>query len=264
MPGGAEGVREQLTEVGGGVIRSWSGGDGPVVVVLHHSFGNPGWLPFHRELSERCTVVAPDLPGFGGSAQPRLGAPPSGPGPLDGLVAAGAGVRTGDPGRMRLRGMGGGGAEHHEPGAAGRPGPGGAGGAPAQGRADPRPGSGVALRVRARRLRGPESLRSGLRRRSHRRPSAVVGHEPRDDHTGGLEAVHVQPPSAPTADARARAGTGGGGTVRPDHAAILCGAVRRTHAAGPPRIVPNCGHAVDMEQPSVLAGLVAGHLPGAP
>jgi pimeloyl-ACP methyl ester carboxylesterase len=29
-------------------------------------------------------------------------------------------------------------------------------------------------------------------------------------------------------------------------------------------IVPNCGHAVDMEQPSVLAGLVAGHLPGAP
>ena len=29
-------------------------------------------------------------------------------------------------------------------------------------------------------------------------------------------------------------------------------------------IVPHCGHAVDMEQPSVLAGLVAGHVPGAP
>ena len=28
-------------------------------------------------------------------------------------------------------------------------------------------------------------------------------------------------------------------------------------------IVPNCGHAVDMEQPSVLAGHVAAHLPGA-
>jgi pimeloyl-ACP methyl ester carboxylesterase len=29
-------------------------------------------------------------------------------------------------------------------------------------------------------------------------------------------------------------------------------------------IVANCGHAVDMEQPSALAGHVAGHLPGSP
>jgi len=29
-------------------------------------------------------------------------------------------------------------------------------------------------------------------------------------------------------------------------------------------VVPHCGHAVDMEQPSALARLVAGHLPGVP
>ena len=79
-PGGTEGVSEQHIEVAGGAIRSWSGGDGPPVVVLHHSFGNPGWLPFHRELSERATVVAPDLPGFGGVGTAGLGAPPPGPG----------------------------------------------------------------------------------------------------------------------------------------------------------------------------------------
>jgi pimeloyl-ACP methyl ester carboxylesterase len=63
-------VREQQTEVAGGTVHSWVGGSGPPIVVFHHSFGNPGWLPFHQELSERYSVLAPDLPGYGASTPP--------------------------------------------------------------------------------------------------------------------------------------------------------------------------------------------------
>jgi pimeloyl-ACP methyl ester carboxylesterase len=57
-------------EVAGLSQRSLEDGDGPQVVVLHHSFGNPGWLPFHAELARGCAVAALDLPGFGASARP--------------------------------------------------------------------------------------------------------------------------------------------------------------------------------------------------
>ena len=264
--GGAGDVSERHTEVAGGAIRSWSGGEGPPVVVLHHSFGNPGWLPFHRELSERCTVVAPDLPGFRRVGAAGLGPPPSGPRPADGLVATRPGPRAGDPGRLRVRGMGGRGAEHHEPGAAGRPGPGGAGGALAEGRADPRPDPGVALRVRAQRVRRPEGLRIRLRRRPHRRPPAGLGPEPRDDHPGGVEAVHVQPSAAAAPGARARADPAWWRrtpTIASPHGPAADNTPRSCRRARL-EIVPHCGHAVDMEQPSVLAGHVAGHVPGAP
>jgi pimeloyl-ACP methyl ester carboxylesterase len=66
----ASDVRETRTDVAGIEIRSLDRGRGPVVVVLHHSFGNPGWLPFHEQLSQGCAVEAPDLPGFGGSSRP--------------------------------------------------------------------------------------------------------------------------------------------------------------------------------------------------
>lgn len=56
--------------VAGTELRSLEAGDGPSVVVLHHSFGNPGWLPFHEALADRCGVAALDLPGFGASARP--------------------------------------------------------------------------------------------------------------------------------------------------------------------------------------------------
>jgi pimeloyl-ACP methyl ester carboxylesterase len=56
--------------VAGGTIRSLEKGDGPTVVVLHHSFGNPGWLTFHEKLAERVRVIVPDLPGFGASDRP--------------------------------------------------------------------------------------------------------------------------------------------------------------------------------------------------
>ena len=60
------GVRESRTEVAGVEIRSSGRGEGPPVVVLHHSFGNPGWLPFHEQLARTFALEAPDLPGFGG------------------------------------------------------------------------------------------------------------------------------------------------------------------------------------------------------
>jgi pimeloyl-ACP methyl ester carboxylesterase len=66
----ASGVRESVTEVAGVRISSAGRGEGPAVVVLHHSFGSPGWLPFHDHLARSCTVEAPDLPGFGGSSRP--------------------------------------------------------------------------------------------------------------------------------------------------------------------------------------------------
>jgi hypothetical protein len=40
-------------------------GDGPMLVVLHHSFGSPGWLPFYDDLPRDFTVIVPHLPGFG-------------------------------------------------------------------------------------------------------------------------------------------------------------------------------------------------------
>jgi pimeloyl-ACP methyl ester carboxylesterase len=44
-------------------------GSGPRLVVLHHSTG-PFWSPFHDELADDYSVTAPDLPGYGQSARP--------------------------------------------------------------------------------------------------------------------------------------------------------------------------------------------------
>ena len=52
-------------------LSAHAAGEGPPVVVLHHSFGNPGWLPFHARLAEGAAVMAADLPGFGASSVPR-------------------------------------------------------------------------------------------------------------------------------------------------------------------------------------------------
>jgi pimeloyl-ACP methyl ester carboxylesterase len=44
-------------------------GDGPPLLLLHHSTG-PLWTPFLSELAASFTVTAPDLPGFGRSERP--------------------------------------------------------------------------------------------------------------------------------------------------------------------------------------------------
>lgn len=63
--------REVHVEVAGLDVRSLEDGTGPEVVVLHHSFGNPGWLRLHSELAQGSAAAALDLPGFGGSARPE-------------------------------------------------------------------------------------------------------------------------------------------------------------------------------------------------
>jgi pimeloyl-ACP methyl ester carboxylesterase len=58
------------TDVAGLSIQSMRKGDGPMLALLHHSFGSPGWLPFYDDLARDFTVVVPHLPGFGGSERP--------------------------------------------------------------------------------------------------------------------------------------------------------------------------------------------------
>ena len=53
-----------------GKIKYLEQGAGPPVVILHHSWGSPGWLPFHDRLAEDHRVVVPDMPGWGGSERP--------------------------------------------------------------------------------------------------------------------------------------------------------------------------------------------------
>ena len=54
------------TSVAGLGMREFTGGSGDPLVMLHHSFGNPGWMPVHEALAEYYTVHALDLPGYGG------------------------------------------------------------------------------------------------------------------------------------------------------------------------------------------------------
>ena len=53
-----------------GQISYLTGGTGPTLVWLHHSWGNPGELDVHAHLAEEFTLVIPDMPGWGGSARP--------------------------------------------------------------------------------------------------------------------------------------------------------------------------------------------------
>jgi pimeloyl-ACP methyl ester carboxylesterase len=62
---------EHAVEVAGLALRYLKGGAGAPVVVLHHSTGNPGWIPFYERLAERATVYVPDMPGYGQSARPE-------------------------------------------------------------------------------------------------------------------------------------------------------------------------------------------------
>ncbi|MBH77923.1 MAG: hypothetical protein CL897_06820 [Dehalococcoidia bacterium] len=61
---------ESTTEVAGLTVRYLQGGSGPAAVVLHHSSGNIGWAPFYEALSQKFTVIVPDLPGYGQSERP--------------------------------------------------------------------------------------------------------------------------------------------------------------------------------------------------
>ena len=62
--------QERDIELASGKVHLLEGGSGSDIVMLHHSWGSPGWLPVHAALAERHRVVVPDLPGWGGSVRP--------------------------------------------------------------------------------------------------------------------------------------------------------------------------------------------------
>jgi pimeloyl-ACP methyl ester carboxylesterase len=62
---------ERTVQVAGKNVRLLQGGIGPSAVFLHHSTGNPGWLPIHELLAEKYSLTVPDLPGYGQSERPE-------------------------------------------------------------------------------------------------------------------------------------------------------------------------------------------------
>ena len=62
---------EQTIQLAGKDFRVLQGGTGEPVVVLHHSTGNPGWIPFHEQLAAGHAVTVPDMPGYGQSQRPE-------------------------------------------------------------------------------------------------------------------------------------------------------------------------------------------------
>src|SRR6266699_3144823 len=51
-------------------VRLHRAGHGPTVLFLHGAGGVPQWLPFFDALAERCELLVPEHPGFGGSDDP--------------------------------------------------------------------------------------------------------------------------------------------------------------------------------------------------
>ncbi len=61
----------QITvEVAGLKVNALQDGSGSNIVVLHHSTGSPGWIPFYDLLAANYTVTAIDMPGYGQSERP--------------------------------------------------------------------------------------------------------------------------------------------------------------------------------------------------
>jgi pimeloyl-ACP methyl ester carboxylesterase len=62
-------VQSQDITLSGHPIRFWKGGEGPALLLLHAAWGDAemSWSRAWEQLSRSCTVVAPDLPGFGRS-----------------------------------------------------------------------------------------------------------------------------------------------------------------------------------------------------
>src|SRR5262245_25299331 len=59
--------REETITVGGIDVRTWVGGHGDPLLVLHGAGGNRGWTRWVAQVAEHYTVWAPTNPGFGAS-----------------------------------------------------------------------------------------------------------------------------------------------------------------------------------------------------
>jgi pimeloyl-ACP methyl ester carboxylesterase len=60
---------DELIQVAGISIQLLKGGAGEPLLLLHGAGGNPGWLPYHRALSQQFTVYAPSHPGYDRSSR---------------------------------------------------------------------------------------------------------------------------------------------------------------------------------------------------
>jgi len=71
MKDDAGAMQSQAITLSGHSIRFWKGGTGPGLLLLHAAWGDAemSWSRTWGQLSRGYTVVAPDLPGFGRSAQ---------------------------------------------------------------------------------------------------------------------------------------------------------------------------------------------------
>jgi len=68
------GFKTQTVAVDGGAMNVTVGGSGPPVVLLHgYAETSRMWKPLAKVLAPRFTVIAPDLPGIGGSSIPKTG-----------------------------------------------------------------------------------------------------------------------------------------------------------------------------------------------
>lgn len=63
-------VEERTATVAGLELVHRSRGEGPPVVLVHHSFGTSPWPRLAEELASDHQVLVPDLPGYGRSEQP--------------------------------------------------------------------------------------------------------------------------------------------------------------------------------------------------
>ena len=63
--------RTEQIQVADRRVQYLQGGSGDPVLVLHHSTGNPGWMPFFDQLAGAHAVHVPDLPGYGQSERPE-------------------------------------------------------------------------------------------------------------------------------------------------------------------------------------------------
>jgi pimeloyl-ACP methyl ester carboxylesterase len=76
MPAGefGTGFKAHSIAVDGVTLNVTVGGSGPTVVLIHgYAETSAMWRPLARLLAERFTVIAPDLPGIGGSSIPQSG-----------------------------------------------------------------------------------------------------------------------------------------------------------------------------------------------
>lgn len=71
MTSAVETHTEQTVELAELKLRLMQDGEGSPLVLLHHSTGSPGWVPFYEELAKHFAVTVPDMPGYGQSERPQ-------------------------------------------------------------------------------------------------------------------------------------------------------------------------------------------------